>query len=60
MQYGFRRSSLELRGPRNGLGTAPRSSPGADNAPEALSQSCLNKQLTKLGSCLNKQRRDSW
>eukprot|EP00969_Alexandrium_andersonii_P161501 7138051-Alexandrium_andersonii.AAC.1 len=44
-----------MRGPRNGLGIAPRSSRGVDYAPEALSRSCLNSKLPNFRSCLNKQ-----
>eukprot|EP00969_Alexandrium_andersonii_P343960 15202847-Alexandrium_andersonii.AAC.1 len=55
MQSRSTRSNLELRGPRNGLRAAPRSSPEADKAPEAPSRSCLFKQLPKIGSCLNEQ-----
>eukprot|EP00969_Alexandrium_andersonii_P210758 9308875-Alexandrium_andersonii.AAC.1 len=33
MQHRFRRSNLELRGPRNGLQIGPRSPPGEHAAP---------------------------
>eukprot|EP00969_Alexandrium_andersonii_P020412 891989-Alexandrium_andersonii.AAC.1 len=45
MQNSFRRSNLELRGPRSGLRIAFRSHHGVDKAPEAPPGSFLNSKL---------------